>query len=261
MKSTSLWMLAVTAALFASCSKSDSPKPDTSREDLKVSLTGKWSIPNSTFPSAAVTGTGTHEGLPAGPAPTFFEFFADSTYVLVYNNSVWEAGKYNTVTSDSIRVEGIGVAGNIRFNGNKLSFRLTQGEGNNILPVNATKEPVVANDERTFNISQKWYVLKEDQWQETYEEGLDSVNVRFSNYGTYLLEGYAGQQLETMAAYTWKWHPAESDKLQLTTRNGTHDVSVRELSKNSLKISEWYEWDNTHEGVEEMKLNMRPAKK
>ncbi|NML22253.1 hypothetical protein HHL16_15320 [Pseudoflavitalea sp. G-6-1-2] len=266
MKSTSLWMLATAAALIASCSKSDStPKPDTSREDLKVNLTGKWTVPTSVLeqliPTTASTGT---DEAPASSTTTFVEFFADSTYVVAYTNYPIAYGKYVTVSGDSINIDGFGFAGGIRFNGNKIDFRLTEEDSKRTVPVTTTKEPVLATDERTGNINQKWYILKEENWQESYPETADSINVRFSNYGTMVMEGYKDKGLAMLQVNNWKWHATESGKFQIYNQRDLNAppavMTVRELSKTSLKISQWYEWDNTHPGDDEMKLNMRPAK-
>lgn len=265
-------MFAATA-MIASCSKNDY-RPETdpvpTREDLKISLTGKWAVPSGVISPLIPTSTSTEaaggaQTDEAGPVtvPTYVEFFSDSTFLLVYENHIMRYGSYTTKSADSLNIEFFGSAGGIRIKDNKLEFRFTEEYSKKVANITATKQGVVGTDERTGNISRKWYMQKEEGYREYYSEIIDSVNIRYSNYGTVLAEYYAGTVRQETVLRQWQW-VSNGTKLIWTdpASPGSEPVqiTVRELGKTVLKTTEMVELNSDNPGPEELKVNFIPVK-
>lgn len=288
MKQIHLLLLASFAFLF-SCSKDDNNGPSNQEQaaELQASIAAKWELDPAAIESLlsknVVTQPVTVNSFvkvlkgslnnnvqtddvnpgPGTPILTFVEFYSDSSFIISNNGSLLLEGKFKAVSGDSILLTPLGSLGGIKIVDGKLEGRLHADELQKSVIIIGTKAAVITESARTTLFCREWYLAREEDYEDAYDDYTDYLTIRISNNGTYLVKLYKDNELQEALVQGWKWYDNDETKFHyfpLDNPQVLGTVTVRDLTKDVLKATEYYNSDGIP-GDETFNWTFYPVKK
>jgi hypothetical protein len=259
-------LVALSVLLF-SCSKKGPDEEGNKAEDtkaLEAKIIGKWSFNNVSLAtlavvrsSAALKGKGlftapSNQLLPSVsvtslPTPSntgFIEFLSGNTYIIYDNFGAFFSGKFEVKDGSSISLAGFGSISEIRFNDQKINFKINYAASGKSIEVMANKAAeIAATDKTKLLCAHTWYVTDDEDGKSLVGNTIDRATILFSLSGTYLVQFFKSGKLVEAKVANWKWHTTDPNKIvywwddDLPNEN-TDYVLLRELTNSILKTRE-----------------------
>lgn len=290
MKKIHALLLASCAIIFYSCSKDDNNDPPNNQveaEKLQASIAAKWQLDPAALepllPKNVVTppvsannflrafrgslnnNIETNDANPGSGTPilTFAEFYSDSSFIVSYNGVLLLEGKFKAVSGDSILLTPYGSLGGIRIVDGKLEGRLHANELQKTVNIIGTKAAGVTETARTTLFCREWYLAREEDYEQAYDAYTDSLTIRISNNGTYLVKLFKNKEVVKALVQGWKWYDNNETKFYYFPLDYPQDlgtVTIRDLTRDALKATESYNSDDIP-GDETYNWTFYPVKK
>ncbi len=229
----------LSAVVFFSCKKEDTPTPTPPEPTLFEKVQGRWDATLEPVGRVASSSGASHKSLQM-PHVTSVSFFEDSSYILIFNYYETYYGKLSVADSTSFDFKGFGPATNIQITGDSISFDCVYDDE---IPVNVKAGKIagitVTNDQKPLL---KTWVMTEDEdgaaYYEEQEAEAGSIQFTFTPVGIALMTNNNGEDWQ---AQNWKWHPDATDALVFYNGSGD-DINynvyykIAELNNSTLKV-------------------------
>ncbi|MBN8857134.1 MAG: hypothetical protein J0H29_02030 [Sphingobacteriales bacterium] len=232
--------VALSAFVFFSCKKDDTPAPAPPEPTLFEKVQGRWDATVEPVGRIASSSNASHKSLEM-PRVASVSFFEDSSYILVFNYGKAYYGKLSVIDSASFDFKDFGPISNIQITADSISFSYVYNETQFSAKAGKADDVAVADAQKP--LLKTWVMANEEDGAAYYEEQeAEEGNVKFlfTSAGLFLATNNNG---ETWTAQNWKWHPDAANAVVLY--NGSADdinynvyYKIVELSNSSLKVEQ-----------------------
>jgi hypothetical protein len=231
----------LSAFVFFSCKKDDTPTPNPPEPTLFEKVQGRWDATVEPVGRVASSSNASHKSLDM-PHVTSVEFFSDSSYILVFNYGNAYYGKLSVTDSASFDFKGFGPVSDIQITDDSISFNCVY---NDEIPVSfkagKVSDITVSNEQKPLL---KTWVMTTAEDGESYYNELEAedgdIKFLFTSAGLSLTTRDNG---ESWSAENWKWHTDTANAVVLyegydNEINYNRYYKIVELTSSKLKIEE-----------------------
>jgi len=231
----------LSAFVFFSCKKDDTPTPAPPEPTLFEKVQGRWDAKVEPVGRIAVSPAASHKSL-YNPHVTSVEFFEDSSYILVFNYDEAYHGKLSVIDSTSFDFKGFGDIHDIKITGDSISFNCVYRDEISLsVKVGKVEDLTIPNEQKSLL---KTWVMTTAEDGESYYSELEAedgdIKFLFTSAGLSLTTRDNG---ESWSAENWKWHTDTANAVVLYESydneiNYNRYYKIVELTSSKLKVEE-----------------------